>query len=45
MQILAMMYANAIRQTEAQVAGISRVVSKNEPHTIVGHCEELLQVA
>jgi CheY-like chemotaxis protein len=43
--ILFTMYANVIRQTDAKVSGITRVVSKNEPHTIVGHCEELLQVA
>jgi CheY-like chemotaxis protein len=41
--ILFTLYANVIRQTE--LAGITRVVSKNEPHTIVGHCEELLQVS
>ncbi len=43
--ILFTMYANVIRQTEAAVAGINRVVSKNEPHTLVRHCEELLSAA
>ncbi|MGA7623020.1 MAG: response regulator transcription factor [Candidatus Acidiferrales bacterium] len=43
--ILLTMYAHVIRQTETEVAGINRVVSKNEPDTIVGICEELLQVA
>jgi CheY-like chemotaxis protein len=43
--ILFTMYAQEIRQTETELAGISRVVSKNEPDTIVGHCEELLRVA
>jgi CheY-like chemotaxis protein len=40
--ILFTLFANVIRQTDA--SGITRVVSKNEPHTIIGHCEELLQV-
>ena len=43
--ILFTMYANVIQQTDAEVSGITRVVSKNEPHTIVRHCEELLRVA
>jgi CheY-like chemotaxis protein len=38
------LYPNVIRQTEAETSGITRIVSKNEPHTIVRHCEELLQV-
>jgi two-component system, NarL family, response regulator NreC len=43
--ILFTMYANVIRQADAEVLGITRIVSKMEPHSVIGHCEELLQVA
>jgi CheY-like chemotaxis protein len=42
--ILFTLYASAIRSSEAAVSGITRVVSKNEPSTLVGHAENLLRV-
>jgi hypothetical protein len=39
------MYAREIKQTEATVPGITRVVSKNEADTIVSHAEDILLVA
>jgi hypothetical protein len=43
--ILFTIYTHEIKETEATVPGITRVVSKNEPHTIVVHRDKLLQVA
>ncbi|MGA7622067.1 MAG: response regulator transcription factor [Candidatus Acidiferrales bacterium] len=43
--ILFTMFAHAIELSEATTPGVTRVVSKNEASTVVGHAEELLQVA
>ncbi len=43
--ILFTMFAHEIKLSEATTPGVTRVVSKNEASTVVGHAEELLQVA
>lgn len=43
--ILFTMFAHAIELSESATPGVTRVVSKNEASKVVGHAEELLQVA
>jgi DNA-binding NarL/FixJ family response regulator len=43
--ILFTLYAQNIKDSNMDISGITRIVSKNEPNTLVAHAEDLVRVA
>ena len=43
--ILFTLYAQNIKDSNMDISGITRIVSKNEPNTLVAHAEDLVRAA
>jgi DNA-binding NarL/FixJ family response regulator len=43
--ILYTLYAQNIKDSNMDISGITRIVSKNEPNTLVAHAEDLVRAA
>jgi|HubBroStandDraft_6_1064221.scaffolds.fasta_scaffold240978_2 two-component system invasion response regulator UvrY len=43
--ILFTVYAQNIKDSHMDISGITRIVSKNEPNTLVAHAEDLVRAA